>query len=180
MIFRETKLKGAYIVELEALEDSRGFFGRTYCRREFETHGLNPAVVQCNISCNKKKGTLRGMHYQAAPFGEAKFVSCMRGAIYDVIIDLRRDSATYCHWFSIELSSLSSSVPPQMLYVPENFAHGFQTLEDDSQVFYQMSEFYEPSAARGVRWNDPTFKIVWPGLDPILSEKDRDLADYLP
>jgi dTDP-4-dehydrorhamnose 3,5-epimerase len=173
MIFTETKLKGAYIIELEKLEDERGFFARTFCQDEFRKHGLNPCIAQCNISYNKKKGTLRGMHYQAKPYEEAKLVSCIQGSIYDVIIDLREDSETYCQWFAVELSTLNSQ-----LYVPEGFAHGFQTLEDGTTVFYQMSEFYHPESSRGVRWDDPKFKIYWPLLNPIISVKDRIINDF--
>lgn len=158
MRFIETKLKGAYIIEPEPIEDERGFFARTYCAREFEAHGLNPRFVQCNISYNKKKGTLRGMHYQAAPYAEAKLVRCTRGAIYDVIIDFRPESPTYKAWVTVELTADNHL----MLYVPESFAHGFQTLADDTEVFYQMSEYYHPESARGARWDDPAFGIVWP------------------
>lgn len=176
MIFKETRLKGAYIIELERLEDERGFFARSFCRKEFEKHGLNPRVAQCNISHNKKKGTLRGMHYQVAPHEEAKLVSCIRGAIYDVIIDLRPDSTTYCQWFAVELTAEDC----KMLYVPEGLAHGFQTLEDDTLVFYQMSEFYHPERARGVRWDDSTFEIGWPEVSRrIVSDKDQSYLDFV-
>ncbi|MFX0134686.1 MAG: dTDP-4-dehydrorhamnose 3,5-epimerase, partial [Candidatus Hodarchaeota archaeon] len=150
MIFKETKLKDAYIIELEPMQDERGFFARSFCQKKFEEHGLNPCIAQCNISFNKKKGTLRGMHYQVAPHKEAKIVSCVRGTIYDVIIDLRPNSSTYCQWFAIELDAEDY----KMLYIPEGFAHGFQTLEGNTVVFYHMSEFYHPECARGVRWND--------------------------
>lgn len=175
MIFTETKLKGAYIIEPERIEDERGFFSRTFCRKEFEAHGLNPNLVQCNISYNKKKGTLRGMHYQIAPHKEAKLVSCIRGSIYDIIIDVRPDSLTYGQWIAVELPAHCSSHPAsfKMLYIPEGFAHGFQTLEDDTLVFYQMSEFYHPQSARGIRWDDPMFAIQWPIYDKIISDKDR-------
>ena len=169
MIFRETLLKEAYVIELEAIEDERGFFARSWCSKEFERYGLNPHLVQCNISYNKKKGTLRGMHFQAAPHEEAKLVRCTRGAIYDVILDLRVESATYKKWISVELTADNR----KMLYVPEGFAHGFQTLEDDSEVFYQMSTFYHPDSAKGVRWNDPEFGIEWPDRAPIISDRDR-------
>ena len=176
MIFKETKLKGAYIIELEPLEDERGFFARSFCQKEFEEHGLNPRIVQCNVSFNKKKGTLRGMHYQVAPHEEAKLVSCIRGAIYDVIIDLRPNSSTYCQWFATELSAENY----KMLYVPEGFAHGFQTLEDNTVVFYQMSEFYHPECARGVRWDDSTFEIEWPEVSKrIISDKDQSYLDFV-
>lgn len=174
MIFKETELKGAYIIELEQLEDERGFFARSFCQKEFEKHGLTPYVAQCNVSYNKKKGTLRGMHYQVAPYEEAKLVSCIKGAIYDVIIDLRQDSSTYCQWSAVQLNA----VEYRMLYVPENFAHGFQTLEDDTVVSYQMSEFYHPECARSVRWDDPAFRIGWSLPDPIISDKDRIPEDF--
>lgn len=174
MKFIETKLKGAYIIEPERLEDERGFFARTFCQREFEEHGLNPHIVQCNISFNKKKGTLRGMHYQVAPYQEAKLVSCIRGAIYDVIIDLRQDSPTYCQWFAVELSAENYKT----LYVPEGLAHGFQTLVDDTVVFYQMSEFHHPECARGVRWDDPAFDIKWPLSQRITSKKDMNYPNF--
>jgi len=174
MIFKETKLKGAYIIELEPLEDERGFFARSFCQRGFIRHGLNPLVVQCNFSYNKRRGTLRGMHYQIAPYEEAKLVSCVRGAIYDVIIDLRLDSSTYCQWFAIELYAENY----KMLYVPEGFAHGFQTLEDNTMVFYQMSEFYRPEYARGVRWDDPAFDLEWPIHVKIVSDRDHILPKF--
>ena len=169
MIFKETKLRGAYVIELDPLEDERGFFARSFCKREFEEHGLNPSVAQSNISYNKKKGTLRGMHYQVAPYEEAKLVSCIRGAIYDVIIDLRADSSSYCQWFAVELSGENY----KMLYIPEGFVHGFQTLEDNTVVFYQMSEFYHPECARGVRWDDPAFGIKWPEEPTLIGERDK-------
>src|SRR5919199_3217742 len=148
MIFTETKLKGAFLIEPEPRADERGFFARTWCQREFEAHGLRTRWVQCNISFNKKKGTLRGMHYQLAPYAEAKLVRCTRGAIYDVIIDLRYDSPTFKQWQALNLTADNR----QMLFIPEGFAHGFQTLDDDTEVFYQMSEFYAPDCAKGVRW----------------------------
>ncbi len=170
MIFTETKLKGAFIVDVEPREDDRGFFARSWCEDEFREHGLNSRIVQCNISFNKKRGTLRGMHYQAAPYAEAKLVRCTMGAIYDVIIDLRDDSPTFKQWVSVELTAENR----RALYVPENFAHGFQTLKDNSEVFYQMTEFYHPEYAHGVRWNDLTFGIKWPLFDlVIISEKDQ-------
>lgn len=170
MKFIETKLKGACIIEPERLEDERGFFARSFCQNEFEAHGLNPRVVQCNISYNKREGTLRGMHYQVAPMAEAKLVRCTRGAIYDVIIDLRPESPTYCQWAPVELTADNRG----MLYIPEGFAHGFQTLEDDTEVLYQMSEFYTPDCVRGVRWDDPAFGIEWPLNTKIISEKDKN------
>jgi dTDP-4-dehydrorhamnose 3,5-epimerase len=170
MIFIETKLEGAFLIDIEPREDERGFFARAWCKNEFEEHGLNPRLVQCNISFNKKRGTLRGMHYQGAPFEEAKVVRCTRGAIYDVIIDLRSDSPTYRQWFSAELSAENR----RALYIPEGFAHGFQTLADNSELFYQMSEFFHPESARGLRWNDPKFGIPWPNINPIISAQDND------
>jgi dTDP-4-dehydrorhamnose 3,5-epimerase len=175
MVFNETKLKGVYLIETEPREDERGFFARTFCREEFTKHGLNPQVAQCNLSYNRKKGTLRGMHYQVAPREEAKLVSCVSGAIYDVIVDLRADSTTYCEWLAVELSARSRR---RMLYIPEGFAHGFQTLADNTEVFYQISEFYAPEYARGVRWNDPAFGIQWPEDQRILSDRDRNYPDF--
>ena len=175
MIFKETKLKGAYVIELEPLQDERGFFARSFCKREFEQHGLNPAIAQCNISYNKKKSALRGMHYQVAPYEEAKLVRCIRGAIYDVIIDLRPESLTFKQWIAVELTAENR----KMLYIPEGFAHGFLTLEDDTEVFYQMSESYHPECARGVRWDDPAFQIKWPMDKVILSDKDRAYKDFI-
>ncbi len=174
MIFKETKLKGAYIIEIEPLEDERGFFARTFCQKEFEEHGLSSHVAQCNVSYNKRKGTLRGMHYQASPYEEAKLVSCIRGAIYDVILDLRPRSGTYKQWISAELSAENR----RMLYIPEGFAHGFQTLKDNTEVFYQMSEFYHPECAGGVRWDDPAFGIEWPISEKIISDADKSFADF--
>ncbi len=174
MNLSETKLKGAYIIEIEPVMDERGFFARSFCANEFEKHGLNPRFVQCNVSYNKKKGTLRGMHYQAAPHEEVKMVSCTRGAIYDVIIDLQPNSPTYCQWFAVELTADNY----KMLYVPEGFAHGFQTLEDNTVVFYQMSEFYRPEYARGVRWDDPAFGIEWLTSRPIMSKRDRNFLFF--
>ncbi len=171
--FKETKLKGAYIISLEPLTDERGFFARSFCQEEFEKHGLNLRIVQCDISYNKKKGTLRGMHYQEAPYEEAKLVSCVRGLMYDVIIDLRPNSPTHSQWFAEELSFENN----KMIYIPKGFAHGFQTLEDDSVVYYQMSEFYHPECARGVRWDDPAFGIKWPVKPKIISDKDKNLPD---
>ena len=180
MIFKETKLKGAYIIELEKLEDERGFFARSFCVKEFEKHGLNPRVVQCNVSYNRKKGTLRGMHLQIGQHAEAKLVRCTRGSIYDVIVDLRPDSTTYKQWFGIELCSSCSQLTAhyKLLYIPEGFAHGFITLEDHTEVFYQMSEFFSPGSARGYRWNDPAFNIQWPMEPVVMSEKDRIYPDY--
>ncbi len=173
MFFTETKLQGAFIIEPEPIEDERGFFARCWCKKEFEEHDLNPHLVQCNISFNKKKGTLRGMHYQVAPHEEAKLVRCTMGAIYDVIIDLRPESPTFKQWVAVELTALNR----RMLYVPEGFAHGFQTLEDNTEVLYQMSEFYHSECARGVRWDDPAFGIKWPDGNRIISVKDLQYPD---
>jgi dTDP-4-dehydrorhamnose 3,5-epimerase len=174
MIFTETKLKGAFIIEPERLEDERGFFARTWCQQEFEAHGLNPRLVQCSISFNKRRGTLRGMHYQVAPYEEARLVRCTMGAIYDVVLDLRPASSTFKQWVAVELTSENR----RMLYIPEGFTHGFQTLKDNTEVFYQMSEFYHPDHARGVRWNDPAFRIVWPSDVIVISDKDREYPDF--
>jgi dTDP-4-dehydrorhamnose 3,5-epimerase len=169
MIFTETILKGAYLIDVKPIEDERGFFSRSFCQEEFASRRLNTNVAQCNISFNKKKGTLRGMHFQLTPKAEAKLVRCTRGAIYDVIIDLRPQSPTYCKWVAMELTAHNYKA----LYLPEGFAHGFQTLEDNSEVFYQMFEFYAPEYASGVRWDDPAFNITWPLKEPIMSDKDR-------
>jgi len=149
--------------------DQRGFFARTFCQREFESYGLNPKLVQCSISFNSRKGTLRGLHYQAAPLAEAKLVRCTRGAIYDVVVDLRPTSPTFQKWIAIILTHEKRN----MVYIPEGCAHGFLTLQDESEVFYQMSEFYAPGSARGVRWDDPAFQISWPGKVQVISERDR-------
>ena len=175
VIFIEIQLQGAYIIEPEKLEDERGFFARSWCEREFDAHNLNPRTVQCNISFNSKKGTLRGMHYQAAPRAEAKLVRCTRGAIYDVVIDLRPESPTLGKWYGIELTPGNGL----MVYAPEGFAHGFQTLEDSAEVFYQISEFHAPECARGVRWNDPAFAIEWPISEPIMLKRDRNYPDFV-
>jgi len=175
MIFKEARLKGAYITEIEPLEDERGFFARTFDQKEFEERGLNPCIVQCNVSYNKKRGTVRGMHYQIAPYQEAKLVCCTKGAIYDVALDLRLDSPTLKQWIAVELTAENR----RMLYIPEGFAHGFQTLEDNTEVFYQMSEFYHPESAKGVRWNDPAFGIVWPDDIRVISDKDRQYTDFI-
>ena len=174
MKFTETKLKGAYIIKIEPIEDERGFFARSFCAKEFEKCGMNPRTVQCNISFNKRKDTLRGMHYQIAPHEECKLVSCIRGAIYDVIINLRPDSPTYCKWFGIELTAKNRT----MLYVPQGFAHGFLTLMDETEVLYQMSEFFHSECASGVRWNDPAFSIEWPGSVNVISDRDSNYPDF--
>jgi dTDP-4-dehydrorhamnose 3,5-epimerase len=176
MIFNPTELPGAYIVDIEPHQDDRGFFARTWCQREFEQHGLKPNLAQCSISFNKRKGTLRGMHYQAAPHAEAKLIRCTAGAIFDVIIDLRPESPTFTRHIAVVLSAENH----RMLYVPEGCAHGFQTLADNTEVFYQMSEFYAPEYARGVRWNDPLFAIAWPHDDRIIIERDQLYPDFSP
>jgi dTDP-4-dehydrorhamnose 3,5-epimerase len=176
MVFTETALPGAYIIELQRNQDERGFFARSWCQREFTQHGLDPCVAQCNISYNQSKGTLRGMHFQISPFAEAKLVRCTRGAIYDVIVDLRSSSPTFIHWVSAELTAENHNA----LYAPKGFAHGFQTLEDDTEVFYQMSEFYTPQAARGIRWNDPALNILWPLEIGPISQKDQAYEDFDP
>jgi len=175
MIFRDTPLGGAFIVDIERREDNRGFFARTWCLREFEAHGLNPRLVQCSISFNARKGTLRGMHYQTKPFEEAKLVRCTAGSLCDVIVDLRRDSTTFRHHLSVILSAENRT----MLYVPEGFAHGFLTLEDDTEVHYQISEFHAPDHARGIRWNDPALAISWPAEVKVISDRDRNYPDFL-
>lgn len=169
MIFKETMLRGAYVIQPELLQDERGFFARTWSQEEFLTRGLNPNVVQCNSSYNKLRGTLRGMHYQIPPHEEAKLVRCTAGAIYDVIIDLRSDSPTRSQWIGVELSAQNHL----MVYVPEGFAHGFQTLEADTEVSYQMSTYYHSESARGLRWDDPAVSIKWPLPVSVISERDR-------
>jgi dTDP-4-dehydrorhamnose 3,5-epimerase len=177
MIFTETKLKGAFIVEIETIGDARGFFARAWCENEFEAHGLNVCWVQANIAFSKQKGTLRGLHYQIAPYEEAKLMRCTRGAIYDVIVDLRPESPTYLQWLGVELTADNHKA----LYVPEGCAHGYQTLMDDTETFYPVSQFYSPGFEHGVRWDDPAFGIEWPETEEwIISAKDRSWPDYLP
>lgn len=171
MIFTETSLKGAYIIDIEPHEDERGFFGRVWCRKEFEQHGLTTDLAQCSVAYNREKGTLRGMHFQQAPHAEVKLVRCTKGAVYDVIIDLRPESETCWQWIGVELTEGNHKT----LYVPEGFAHGYITLQDDTELFYQMSEFYVPGAGTGVRWNDPVFAIKWPDVGAItIADKDRE------
>jgi dTDP-4-dehydrorhamnose 3,5-epimerase len=175
VLFTETPLPGAYIIEPERQSDDRGFFARVWCEEEFARQGLDTRVVQCSISYNVRAGTLRGLHYQADPFPEVKVVRCTRGAIFDVIVDLRRDSPTFAQHFTIVLSAANR----KLLYIPGHFAHGFQTLEDDTEVMYQMSEFYRPESARGVRWNDPAFGIEWPHVsDRIMNDRDATYPDF--
>jgi dTDP-4-dehydrorhamnose 3,5-epimerase len=174
MIFEETKIRGVVEVRVNRITDERGFFARSWCRQEFEEAGLDSRLVQCSISYNARKGTLRGMHYQTAPFAEAKLVRCTRGAICDVTLDLRPDSSTFKQWVAVTLSAENRD----MVYIPEGCAHGFLTLADDTEVFYQMSEYYYPEAARGVRWNDPAFGIDWPEQVEVISNRDRTLPDF--
>jgi dTDP-4-dehydrorhamnose 3,5-epimerase len=174
MIFTETILPGSFLIQTEPIRDERGFFARTWCEKEFRDHGLNPSLRQASISFNLKKGTLRGMHYQVDDFGETKLIRCLSGAIFDVIIDLRRHSTTFAKHFGVVLSAKDT----KMLYVPEGCAHGFQTLADDTEISYQISQFYSPEHSRGVRWNDPAFAINWPLPDPILSARDQSFPDF--
>jgi dTDP-4-dehydrorhamnose 3,5-epimerase len=176
MIFKETDLAGAFLIEPERLEDERGFFARTFDRAIFKERGLVPDIVQCNVSFNRWKGTLRGMHYQTLPFAEDKLVRCTRGAIHDVIVDLRPDSPTYLWHIALCLTAENR----EMVYVPKGFAHGFLTLVDDTEVSYQMSVPYSPEHARGIRWNDPAVGITWPAEIRVISERDRTLPDYEP
>ena len=170
MIFTETKLKGAFIIDLENREDDRGFFARSFCAKEFEDHGLKPTVAQCNLSFNHKKGTLRGMHYQIPPAAETKLIRCTQGAIYDVIIDMRPESPTYLQHVGVELTAENR----RAFYVPEMFAHGYQALTDGAEVVYQVGEFYTPGYERGLRYNDPFFNIQWPVEVTEMSEKDQN------
>jgi dTDP-4-dehydrorhamnose 3,5-epimerase len=174
MRFLETPLGGAWIVELDLLGDERGWFARSFDAAEFEARGMNPAVAQTNASFNASEGTLRGMHYQAAPHGESKLVRCVRGTIFDVAVDLREDSPTFRAWHGVELSAENR----RAFYIPEGLAHGFQTLEDDCEVLYQMGSPYAPEASRGVRWDDPAFAIAWPAVTRTISERDRGYPDF--
>jgi dTDP-4-dehydrorhamnose 3,5-epimerase len=173
MTFRETAIEGVWVVEPELYEDERGFFARTWDTEEFDRRGLTGRLVQCSISFNRRRGTLRGMHYQAAPHEEAKLVRCTSGSIFDVAVDLRAESPTYCRWFGTELSAENRLA----LYVPEGCAHGFLTLTDGAEVAYQISEFHAPDAARGLRWNDPAIEIEWPGEVVVVNERDRSYPD---
>ena len=169
MNFVETPLPGAYVIEVEKHEDERGFFARSWCAQEFAAKGLDSHLVQCNVSFNKLKGTLRGLHYQTHPHAEGKLVRCTKWSLFDVIVDLRKDSPTFLKWFAVELNATNH----RMLYIPKLFAHGFQTLEDETEIFYQMSEFYEPAAAKGLRWNDLRLGINWPEAGRTMSQKDQ-------
>jgi dTDP-4-dehydrorhamnose 3,5-epimerase len=173
MVFTETRVRGAFLVDLDRIHDERGFFARSWCHREFQTHGLNPCVAQCNISRNRLAGTLRGIHFQAHPHEEAKLVRCTKGAIYDVVVDLRKGSETFLQHDAVVLTDDNH----RALYVPEGCGHGFLTLADDSEVFYQMSQFYEPTAGRGVRWDDAALGIGWPQPILVISERDRTYPD---
>ena len=174
MKFSPTALAGLVVIDAQAIDDERGYFGRTFCADEFAANGLPTDFPQCNVSFNRARGTLRGMHWQADPAPEGKLVRCVRGAILDVAIDLRPDSGTYKRWLGVELSQANL----RALYIPPGFAHGFQTLEDDTEVFYQMTARFRPDLARGVRWDDPAFGVIWPIADPILSARDAAFADY--
>ena len=176
MKFTETPLHGAWTIDLEPRADERGFFARAFCMNEFAEHGLKNQIAQANLSYNPRRATLRGMHYQIPPHAEVKIVRCTRGAIYDVIIDLRVDSPTQFEWFGVELSADNRTA----LYVPEGFAHGYQSLTEESEVFYLVTEFYAPGSERGIRWDDPRFGIRWPLPDPVLSPKDAAHPDYQP
>lgn len=174
MQFIPVGLDGVYLIEPELISDSRGFFARTFCINEFKDNGLNSNLVQCNISYNKLRGTLRGMHFQKSPYPETKLVRCTQGSIYDVIIDLRSDSQTFTHWFGAELSADNRKA----LYIPEGFAHGFVTLADSSEVLYQMSEIFHSEYAGGVRWDDPAFAIEWPEPIKVIAERDQSYPDF--
>jgi len=174
MIFHETKLPGTLEIHLDPKPDERGFFARTWCQREFESNKLNPKLVQCSISFSSRKGTLRGIHYQLPPYAETKLVRCTRGAIYDVVVDLRPDSPTYREWIAVTLTATNR----HMVYVPEGCGHGFLTLEYETEVCYQMSEFYNAESARGVRWNDPAFQIAWPAKVEVISERDQTYPNF--
>jgi len=176
MRFTELELAGAWLIEIEPHRDERGFFARTYCAREFEEHGLVSMIAQCSTSFNAKRGTVRGMHYQTVPHAEEKVVRCTAGSIFDVIVDIRPDSPMYARWCGVELSAVNR----RMLYIPVGFAHGFQTLSDNAEVHYLISAFYEPSTARGLRYNDPTFAIDWPLPISVISAKDEAWPDFCP
>jgi dTDP-4-dehydrorhamnose 3,5-epimerase len=174
MIFQKTKLPGVFEIQIEAKPDDRGIFARTWCQEEFASQGLRSRLVQCNLSFTTQQGTLRGMHYQVAPHEETKLIRCTRGAIYDVVLDLRPDSPTYKDWVAVELTADKRN----MIYVPEGCAHGFLTLQDCTEVIYQMSEFWNPESSRGVRWDDPAFQITWPAKVEVISERDRTYPDF--
>lgn len=176
MIYHQTSLQDVYLLELEKIADERGFFARSWCREDLESHGLDGDLAQCSLSFNHRKGTLRGMHFQVPPHGETKLVRCTKGAIFDVIIDLRAQSSTYMKWMGAELSSENR----KMLYIPKGFAHGFQTLADESEVFYFISEAFRPEAACGIRWNDSAFQIAWPNEENrVISTKDKNWPKFV-
>jgi dTDP-4-dehydrorhamnose 3,5-epimerase len=175
MKFVQTELQDAYFIDPERMEDERGFFARTWCKHEFENQGLSASLVQCSISFNHKKGTLRGMHFQAIPHEETKLVRVTMGSVHDIIVDLRPTSKTYLKHIGIELNAENRT----MIYIPKGFAHGFITLRDNTEIVYQMSEFFTPEAGRGIRWNDPTLKIQWPEQIRIISDRDKHWPDYL-
>jgi dTDP-4-dehydrorhamnose 3,5-epimerase len=174
MLFTETEIRGAFILDAEHIADERGFFARSWARDEFEAHGLSPNLAQCNLSYNHRKGTVRGMHWQVAPHAETKLVRCTQGSLYDVVIDLRPDSSTYLRWVGVELTAENR----RALYIPEGCGHGFQTLEDATEVFYMITEYYAPAAARGLRWNDPAIKVTWPLDVTVISERDAQYPDW--
>jgi len=174
MIFQATNISGIFTIGIDPILDERGFFARAWCRNEFEAHGMESNLVQCNISYNIRKGTLRGMHYQAEPFAETKLVRCTRGAIYDVVLDLRPQSLTFRNSIAVRLTAENRT----MLYIPKGCAHGFLTLEPETEVFYQMSEVYNADSARGVRWDDPAFGIAWPEKVEVIAERDRTYPDF--
>lgn len=177
MLFSETTLPGSFLISLDPREDERGFFARVFCEREFRDRGLESRVAQCSISSNRRKHTLRGMHWQAAPYAETKVIRCTRGSIFDVMIDLRRNSPTFLRHYGVVLSDVNR----KMVYIPEGFAHGFLTLQEDTEVFYQMSQFYSPDHARGARWNDPAFGIAWPVTTGLtMHHRDRSYPDFQP
>ena len=174
LIFQETKLKGLYIIDIEKINDERGFFARSWDKHIFEQKGLNSNLVQCNVSFNKKKGTLRGMHYQEYQHQETKLVRCTRGSVYEVMIDLRTNSSTFKQWEAVKLRATEH----KMLYIPEGSALGFQTLEDNTELFYQMSQYYIPEFSCGIRWDDDVFKISWPYEITVISKKDQSFSSY--
>jgi len=174
MKFHETKLKGAFIIDIQELGDERGFFARAWCKREMQEHGLSADLAQANVSLSTKKGTMRGMHYQISPHEESKLIRCTRGSLYDVIVDLREDSPTFKEWIGVELTADNH----RMLFVPEGFAHGFVTLEDDTEAYYLVTEFYTPGAEQGLRYNDPNLGIEWPVTVTVISEKDASWPDF--
>ena len=176
MRFTETPVTGAFLIEPDSRRDDRGWFSRVWCQREFAEHGLNGTFVQCNASFSRHSGTLRGLHYQTAPYAEAKLIRCLRGAIFDVIVDVRPESSTYLRWYGTQLTPDGYT----MLYVPEGCAHGYLTLEDHSEVEYPVSQFYRPDAERGIRWNDPSFAIAWPQTTTrTISVKDQSWPDFV-